>query len=153
MKLLWVKKDPLGRPLHPWEEITLDQLSPEARKLIQKMARVSARDFFDEVKEEWTEAWSIDIGRRVSKAVEARYSGAPADAATVAQATADEAPAAPPAVIPAQRTDKAPPCSGPHLCGGQRVGWCKESCRLCMASMGRLPVACALGCEPKGFGL
>ena len=47
-KIIRVKKDKLGRPLHPWEEITLDQLAPETRLLIQKMARVSARDFYED---------------------------------------------------------------------------------------------------------
>lgn len=44
-------KDKLGRPLHPWEEVTLDQLSTEARLLIQKMARVAAKDHFEETRE------------------------------------------------------------------------------------------------------
>lgn len=49
-------RDPLGRPLHPWEEVTLNQLSPHAKQLIQKMARVCARDFYEEQAENLREA-------------------------------------------------------------------------------------------------
>lgn len=50
-----VARDPLGRPLHHWEEVTLDQLSDQSRKLITKMARVAARDFLEGQREEFME--------------------------------------------------------------------------------------------------
>ena len=74
----WQKRDRLGRPLHPWEVVTLDQLEPQARALIMKMARVCAQDFFEEQREEaaeerkvmW-EALSTEAGRRVQEALDA----------------------------------------------------------------------------------
>lgn len=69
IKLLWVKRDVLGRPLHPWEEITLDQLTPEARKLIQKMARVCARDFYDETRETFEASLRAELQDYVDAAV------------------------------------------------------------------------------------
>ena len=153
MKVLWVKKDRLGRPLHPWEEITLDQLTPEAQKLIQKMARVSARDFFEEVKEEWTEAWSTDIGRRVTEAMNAAQTGAQGAPVDTAPAPAAEAPGELLAAIPEQREAEAPACTGPHICGGQRVGWCRESCVMCSAELGRLAEKCRQGCAKRGGAL
>lgn len=68
IKLLWVKRDVLGRPLHPWEEITLDQLTPEAQKLIQKMARVCARDFFEEMREAYWESLSANLKLQIQEA-------------------------------------------------------------------------------------
>ena len=65
--VLRVKKNPLGRPLHHWEEITLDQLSPTAQKLIAKMARASLRDYFEEEREAWQEARTTEIGARVAE--------------------------------------------------------------------------------------
>lgn len=56
-----LKRDKLGRPLHPWEIVTLDQLSEDARLLITKMARVAARDFFEECREEWRETLRTDL--------------------------------------------------------------------------------------------
>lgn len=47
-----VARDPRGHPLHHWHDVvTLDQLSPESRQLITKMARVAARDFYDQAME------------------------------------------------------------------------------------------------------
>ena len=46
------KRDPLGRPVHPWEIVTQDQLSPEARALIAKMARAAVRDYLEEQREQ-----------------------------------------------------------------------------------------------------
>jgi hypothetical protein len=65
----WEKRDPLGRPLHPWETLTLDQLEEPARLLITKMARLAARDFHDEVKNELWESVSIELGRRLAEAL------------------------------------------------------------------------------------
>lgn len=72
----WQKRDRLGRPMHPWEVVTLDQLEPQARLLIIKQARLAARDFFEEQREEAAEerriereALSIDVGRRVQEAL------------------------------------------------------------------------------------
>lgn len=67
----WSKRDPLGRPLHPWEEITLDQLSPQAQKLIAKMARTAANDFFGEMQETFWEAVRTDLGKQIQEAVNA----------------------------------------------------------------------------------
>lgn len=46
------KKDPLGRPVHPWELVTQDQLSAEARALIAKMARAALKDHLAELEEQ-----------------------------------------------------------------------------------------------------
>lgn len=48
LKISWVKRDRLGRPLHDWEQVTLDQLTEHARLLLTKMTRVAAQDFFEE---------------------------------------------------------------------------------------------------------
>lgn len=56
-----LKRDKLGRPLHPWEIVTLDQLSEDARLLITKMSRVAARDFYEERREEWREQLRTDL--------------------------------------------------------------------------------------------
>lgn len=37
--------------MHPWQEVTLDQLSPLAQRLISKMARSAAKDYFAERQE------------------------------------------------------------------------------------------------------
>ena len=66
----WEKRDPLGRPLHPWELVTLDQLEEPARLLITKMARLAARDVHDEIRNELWEAVSIELGRRVQEGLE-----------------------------------------------------------------------------------
>lgn len=72
----WQKRDRLGRPMHPWEVVTLDQLEPHARLLIIKQARLAARDFFEEQREEAAEerrvereALSIEVGHRVQEAL------------------------------------------------------------------------------------
>lgn len=69
ISLRWIKKNPWGRDIHPWEEITLDQLSPELRQLVTKMARVASRDFFEEVRETFWEAVSIELGKRIQDAL------------------------------------------------------------------------------------
>lgn len=73
----WSKRDPLGRPIHPYEVVTLDQLSEHARLLIMKMARVAAQDFFEERATELREdarvqheALTIEVGHRVKEALE-----------------------------------------------------------------------------------
>lgn len=66
---MWIKKNPWGRDIHPWEEITLDQLSPELRQLVTKMARVASQDFFEEVRETFWEAVSIELGKRIQDAL------------------------------------------------------------------------------------
>jgi hypothetical protein len=48
----WMKRDAFGRMQHPWELVTLDQLSPEARQLICKMARAAAKDYFEDMRRE-----------------------------------------------------------------------------------------------------
>lgn len=87
----WQKRDPLGRPMHPWEVLTLDQLEDTARLLIIKQARLAARDFFEDQQEELRdqlktiqEALSIDVGQRVAQALDPlarfpRQSGTPED--------------------------------------------------------------------------
>lgn len=64
-----VRKDPRGNPLHDWNIVTLDQLSDEARQLIGKMARVAARDHYEEIRETLWEALSVELGKRVADAV------------------------------------------------------------------------------------
>lgn len=59
----WTKKDPLGRPLHDWEQVTIDQLTPHARALVSKMARIAARDHFEEMREVFWEALRTDLGK------------------------------------------------------------------------------------------
>lgn len=61
LKVGWVKRDVLGRPLHDWEIVTLDQLTPHARQLITKMARVAARDFYEEMREEWLDLVRAEV--------------------------------------------------------------------------------------------
>lgn len=51
----------MGRPLHPWEIVTLDQLSEPARLLITKMARIAARDFFEEQRSEWLDVLRAEL--------------------------------------------------------------------------------------------
>ena len=41
----FMKKDHLGRPMHPWEAVTLDQLTPEAAvKYAGELAAFEARN-------------------------------------------------------------------------------------------------------------
>jgi hypothetical protein len=68
-------RDPLGRPLHPWEEVTLDQLSLHARLLIAKMARVSARDFYEE-RAEQLRSLAADSERRLAEQLRAQLTPA-----------------------------------------------------------------------------
>lgn len=63
----WQKRDKLGRPMHPWEVVTLDQLEDPARLLIIKQARLAARDFHDEVKNELWESVSTELGKRIQE--------------------------------------------------------------------------------------
>lgn len=54
----------------------MDRLSEDARKLIAKMARATARDFFEEQREEWRELLGADLHEQVESAVReawARY--------------------------------------------------------------------------------
>lgn len=67
-----LRRDKLGRPLHPWELVTLDQLSEEARLLIQKMARVCARDFFEEQREGWREELRAELLREIEHETQQR---------------------------------------------------------------------------------
>lgn len=65
-----LKRDKLGRPLHPWEIVTLDQLSEPARLLITKMARVAARDFFEQQREEWLETMAAEMPHAIERLAE-----------------------------------------------------------------------------------
>jgi hypothetical protein len=47
-----LKRGPDGQFDHPWQLVTMDQLSPQARQLIAKMARAAARDYFDQLRED-----------------------------------------------------------------------------------------------------
>lgn len=42
-----IRRNAQGQIVHPWEEVTLDQLSPLAQRLIAKMARSAAKDYFE----------------------------------------------------------------------------------------------------------
>jgi hypothetical protein len=53
----------------PWEELTMDRLSEDSRKLIAKMARATARDFFEDQREEWRAIIGADLDARVESAV------------------------------------------------------------------------------------
>lgn len=50
-----LRRDAEGELVRPWQMVTLDQLSDEARALISKMARAANRDFHEELREQLLE--------------------------------------------------------------------------------------------------
>lgn len=116
--MYWIKKNPLGRDILPWEEITLDQLSPELRRIIAKAARASAKDFYEETRETLWEALSGELGKRVNEAI------------NPALMSAQEAHGGSLEPVPVPEAE----CTGPHYCGisGPRRPNCRESCSACM---------------------
>lgn len=53
LQITRLRKDALGRKMHPWELITMDQLPEEGRQLIAKIARAACRDHLEEMTENY----------------------------------------------------------------------------------------------------
>lgn len=127
--------DQLGRPLHPWEMVTLDQLSPDARRLIQKMARVCARDFFEEQREAWLEILRQELDEKIRQSERRARARQSAPPGRVMDGTADHT-----AVLAQTRLGKSAmtvqastPHVDSHLCAGDHWrDYCRESCTRCM---------------------
>lgn len=110
----------MGRPLHPWEIVTLDQLSEPARLLITKMARKAAQDFFEEQRQEWLEKLRAEVDEQAEKAARrarARY---------LAEMDAADAP------LSATNSRHLTIHDSRHLCAnGSWQNYCRKSCSMC----------------------